>query len=637
MSESITTAHPQYLRKDINGDSVLATFEGFLNQLQAKGQSGKILQIISNPAEQGLGGLGKTFEIWNLLTWFRDKNHLSDVLEVIDFSEDSDRFGILNQVVTNLEAQTSKAAFTTFNDFRDSIKKQESILQNSISKTAEETFYMDLAKNKKWKIKNNNPPILFFDSTDWIIDEEILKLRKTQTIVDNWESRLRESEIKQGSFFNWLIGEEGLFKRLVNSGIFIVLSGRYDLSIISSYKANNVIGEFISKTILLGGFNLDDLKSYIKNALHINEIPADILNDTRLQSILDISKNKPVMAVAIADFIANQYRKGRPETLNQKLWIRLDSVKPSQSYWELLEFFIDNLYDLTGSLESAEAVKLMNLVFYGLEPDKFAELMMPKGSEFWKAIEGLSLVKRYPNARTGRPLKYLRPHDDILVEFHKYWKEKNDPFKDFWYPRCLEEFGRSSVWKKLESEDTLLKNQELYYLTYLFEAATSDEDWEKATRYAQYVFSEHIDQNPDHAERILSRSEIYLPFIKEKFKDFSNAQLDYCFWISFRRVEYWLTERSTESEVKAKERLELMLDRLKGKNKNNQISVVYGYLGEYYIWNNLFEKAEDYLNLAISEAIHSGDETQLIPWLLHLKGFRYNRNADFEKALLFNL
>jgi len=659
------TIYEYYARKDVYGRYVIDTFISFLKEAP----QGGILNITSQPEQQykiGLGGLGKTHEAWNMLEYFEEEqaDNKSRAMNVIDLSAGKDVFGILKEVVANLKAQIRKAhiqdgKFLPFKNFEKLLTQPETeneIISNTLSKLAWQYFQEDLdALSEQWR-PGPAPALLFFDSLDWLVDEELLKTRKTSFVQFKLED-LRKKEPDKDSIFGWLAGEGGLFDRLLSKPVSLVVSGRYALADIACNSNSNIVGEKVVKTVELGAFQPEDLALYIKGKLKIEALPKEAPPE-RLEELLQVSRYKPVLAVAAADLIINQIRKQQEETIEEKLWSPIREIiaefpedKRHPELWKVLN---EQLFELTGSYDSSRIVWGASLAFYGLDEAMASELIFKENlSVAIQNLGKLSFVKSYPYQKAGekQEVEFIRPHDDILVDFHEQFWNEDLELKNTWYQRVLKYYESLDSWSKKvgqkENKDAFRKQVELYYLTYLFEAADASfeeeevkKNLEKATRYAQFIFIENIDQHPDQAERILSRVEIYLPFDREFFvREVPSSPFKE--WMALRRIEYWLTERTPATEDKAEKLLNELKESLPGNpyipltDKEKLLAIVKGYWGELFIWRNEFGRARSYLDQAAREISLLGEEN-LFVWIRHLQGFVNNRSADFARSVLFN-
>lgn len=728
------------------GEQVEEKFEQFYNS-EAKrleedpAMKGRILNVSSKKElaeESGLGGLGKTYETKRMLKLLEsEKLGRKDDLALIDLSSGKDRFGFLEEVGINLEKQLSWIIGETeiqailkkevndskkkslFAKFKALASDNPDFFTNTLSELAWELFQKDLDVFKKvrqdWGSTHAHPPIvLFFDSLDWLIDEEAKAIRKT--VESKSLSEKGPKHPAKDSILDWLTREGGLFDLLLEASVSLVITGRLSLQDSKTWlssQENNVLLSQIEERykIELGKFKVADLEGYLKDKLvGKSEEQKKILtegefekfcNDNReqqnFQRLIEIAQ-KPVLTIAAADLIVNQYEKKRPHTLEEKLWSKVREISDltltakeeeenekslsDKKHQALLNHLSGQLFEVTGSYESSLLLLNTSLAFYGLSRN-MAQALMDKDdlTDAFEKIKDLSLIKYYPVTGKDKPgQEFLRPHDDILVDFHQNYWDQDPDFKYSRYQPILEYYELAQNWppvkpgkdEKYSKTEALQKQMELHYLTYLFEAANAyrelgnrekqiRENLERATRYTQYIFIDNIDQHPDHAGRILAKAEIYLPLDRDR--PFYIKKIDsfpFREWLVLRRVEYWLTERNRETEKEAEKQLKelkayMLLELMKRYKKavdpqtdaeNNAvqkeiirtrkvIAVSDGYLGELYTWQNKFELAKKYLEKAGHEFYLMGDEN-LLQWIRHLQGFVYNRSANFEQAILFN-
>lgn len=659
----------KYPRKDASGRHwVIDHFTSFLSEVQRTlpDKKGCILNIISQKdKETDLGGLGKTHETWNLLEYFEEGKRR---MEVIDLSSDKDRFGFIKEVAENLEVQLSdelrelpdgsfEKPYQYFKDLGAILNIQTQLIEDTLSNLAWEKFKVDIKRIVNSGKLKGKPMLLFFDSLDWVVDDELLKNRKT-AYPEKIDWKIQDKNPQKGSILDWLLGPDGLFRTLLGMPVSLVLTGRYALADITE---GNPFADEIFRVVEIGGFTLEDLKSYLQKKLEgiptlaPNKLPHQVTKEN-LGELLAISMYKPVLAVAAADYISNQFRKRRENVLKEKLWDKIEEIKANheekERHKEFMLYLNDQLFEVTGSYDSSMILWGATLAFYRLDAALAEALIYRENAEdVFKNMSGLSLIKRYPHQKTNKPFEFLRPHDDILVEFHENFWNRDRELKENWYQKILDFYEQKSNWPagdltlSQEMEDSQRKRIELYYLTYLFEAANASGDkekirqkLEKAARYAQFIFIENIDQHPDHAERILSRAEIYLPFDRGEFFVEDELKMSpFREWLAFRRIEYWLTERNADSVREARQRLLKMKASLPSNEDTNpdMLNIVDGYLGELDTWQNNFEDAKKYLENSGREIFSSGNDLLLV-WVRHLQGFVSNRSSDFISSGLYN-
>lgn len=645
-------------RKDINGVEILTSIRSFFNnEKKRKNKTTSILTLISDQQMEYLGGLGKTYETRQFIKTYNKENELN--LDLIDLSEDKDKYGILEDVFINLQAQanplTKTGEFPDFKEFQrvyDLNRSPKAMLIKSLSELAERAFHNTFEHNEIVKDWKKQPFILIFDSLDWLIDEEILHIRKTEFKPPERDPQkvLEETTLSKASLFFWLTKIGGVFDVLTNAGVTLLVTCRYDLRNIALKDRHYAIRDKINRTLEVGAFNEKDLKIFLES--HKEDFPNKKLPEeltlNRLKSVVDVSDYRPVLAILIANYITTQYRKYK--SLGETLWHEIDEALKIpdrlKRYKDLLKYFIEDLDEVTGSFLSAKIVKYLTMAYYRLDVPMLSHLLSLSDPDFSekkvkalidKQISKLSLVKSYPYKNSPQDqILFLRPHDDIIGLFHSYWEE-DEIVKDSWNSPILKYYEQKRPWETVKNNDSLRKNLELYYLTYLFEAVKDKTDLEAASRFAQFIFIENIDEHPDQAERILSKVEIYLPFERESpFPQHIDAS-PFREWLALRRVEYCLTERSKDNMDLAKKRLKVLEKSIEEDSKKlgSLTPAVEGYYGELAIWENEFTEARNHLENSAG-TLYIQNRQFLLAWILHLQGFIANRTADFENSDLYN-
>jgi hypothetical protein len=646
--------------------------------------------ILLQEKEKDMGGLGKTILLERTRDFvyfecFAMKNHgklARDIMPTIELAEQYiTKQAILSNIVKRLCNIDSRLVdiFKTFTD-RVNTFNDEQNAENDPSFIAEKLFdeatrpYSNsvlkhkntegVAPDKKNPFSINNQLIIFIDAFD------------AQYI----------GEIK-APFRRWLL--DYLFPYLIAElNITIVVAGRGRVVI------NNNLGVDY-KPFPVTSFNSENLTIYFEK--YLERLPKELQNKTNIQQqdawksltnelnqpevisyIATCTEGKPILIDYFADLVY-QYCLVHQYYFNLNNFI--DSIKKQNTDRGLRvenrgesfkEYIIQGLYNRHQQdnemliSETIKAIQLLSLFQHGLNAKDLAELVRKIDSDdeenvlnsesavlkfftFFKS-ENLSYVKDRRGSDTEKEPSIRLLHDETVFLYRKYYKDLDDPQhinRNRYIGYVLKMYERT-LKQKEKLTVTEYNKKLLEYIEYSLTIYNRGKEQDAINRLL-FEFSYYLDRHPDLCSRILEKGLNYYGQKKRLFEDgeeqdskltltFSN---DYALIakLKLREVEYCLTERSPDNNLRIQEIIRKITDHIhnpKIKLTDLQRRGIEARClvaeGERLFWDTKWNEGRDKV-LKSRELFYRTGDSQGIIWAEHLLGFEAQRSGQFLLAL----